>query len=64
MTYISRSSDFAMYREDYLDGCTSYFGIVSHCDATFVLELNVGHNDLYIVIYFEDYLLDGYHSLG
>ena len=40
MTYISQSSDFALYLEDYLMyGCTSYFGSMSQCD--FDLKINV-----------------------
>ena len=32
------------------DGWTSYFGIISQCDLTFDLIINVGHIDLYFMI--------------
>ena len=43
MTYISRSNDFALYLEDYLVLCTSYFGIMNQYDPRFDLKINVGH---------------------
>ena len=41
MTYISRSSDFALYL--LIDVCTSYFGIMNQYDPRFDLKINVGH---------------------
>ena len=49
MTYISWSSDFALYLED-LDVCTSYFGSMNQYDQTFDLKINVGHCDLYSMV--------------
>ena len=48
MTYISRSSDFAVYLELHFDVWTSYFGIMSPCDPTFDLKMNVGCCDLMV----------------
>ena len=53
MTYISRSSDFVLYFEDYLrsfDVCTSYFGSMNQYDPTFDLKINVDHCDLYSMV--------------
>ena len=41
MTYISLSSDFALYLED--------FGIMNQYDPRFDLKINVGHCDLYFM---------------
>ena len=66
MTYISWSSGFALYLEDYLIS-TSYFGIMSQhdlilnlkmsyfwkmgqCNMTFDLKINLGHSDLYFTV--------------
>ena len=49
MTYISRSSDFALYLED-CDVCTSYFGSMNQYDPTFDLEINVGQCDLHFMV--------------
>ena len=46
MTYISWSSDFALYLEDF-DVCTSYFGSMNQYDQTFDIKINVDHCDLY-----------------
>ena len=66
MTYISHSSDFALYLEDYLmfifDLWTSYFGIMSQYNTTFDLKINVGHCDF--ALYLEDYLIYEHHTLG
>ena len=45
MTYISWSSDFALYLEDFYYPLISYFGM------TFDLILNVGHSDLHFMIH-------------
>ena len=50
MNYISWSSDFALYLEDYFAACTSYFGIMSQYDTTFDLKIIVGHCDLYFMV--------------
>ena len=47
MTYISWSSDFALYLEDLFDACTSYFEIMNQYDPRFDLKINVGHCDLF-----------------
>ena len=71
MTYISQSSDFASYLEDIFifDGWMLHFVIMSQCDATFYLKINVGHIALTYIsqsigfaIYFEDYLMNEYQS--
>ena len=49
MIYISWSSDFAIYFEDYFDVWTSYFGIMTQYDTTFDLKINIGHCDLYFM---------------
>ena len=49
MTYISWSSDFALYLR-LLDVWISYFEIMSRYDPTFDLEINVGHCDLYFMV--------------
>ena len=49
LTYISWSSDFALYRRLF-DVWTSYFGIMSQYDTTFDLKINVGHCDLYFMV--------------
>ena len=49
MTYISRSSDFALQLEDF-DIWTPYFGIMSQYDPMFDLKINVGHCDLYFMV--------------
>ena len=46
MTYISWSSDLALY----LDVITSLFGIMNHYDPTFDLKIIVGHCDLYFMV--------------
>ena len=43
MTYISWSSDFALYLGRLFDIRTPYFGIMSQCDPVFDLKINVGH---------------------
>ena len=51
MTYISWSSDFALYLEDYLIYIyISYFGSMNQYDQTFDLKINVGHCDLYSMV--------------
>ena len=51
MTYISWSSDFALYLEDYLMyDVTSYFGIMGQYDPTYDLKINVGLSDLYFMV--------------
>ena len=49
MTYISWSSDFALYLEDYLMYVYMYI-ILSEYDPTFDLVINVGHCDLYFMV--------------
>ena len=49
MTYISWSSDFALYLEDF-DIWTLHFGIMSQYDSMFDLKINVGHCDLYFMV--------------
>ena len=49
MTYISCSSDFALYLED----CLMYEHLtskLSQYDWTFDLKINVGHCDLYFMV--------------
>ena len=50
MIYISQSSDFALYLEDYVDVCPSYFGSMNQYDPMFDLKMNVGHSDLYFMV--------------
>ena len=50
MTYISWSSEFALYLEDYLIYEHHYFGIMSQYDLMFDLKINVGHCDLYFMV--------------
>ena len=50
MTYILRSSDFALYLEDYLIYDHHTFGIISQFDPVFDLKKNVGHCDLYFTV--------------
>ena len=45
MTYISWSSNLALYFEGY-----SYCGLMSQCDASFDLKINVGQSDLYFMV--------------
>ena len=45
MTYISWSSDFALYLEDYLI-YVHHFGSMNQYDQMFDLKINVGHCDL------------------
>ena len=45
MTYISWSSDFALYFEDYLM-YERHTRIIRQYDTTFDLKINVGHCDL------------------
>ena len=47
MTYISWSSDFVLYLEDYL---ISYFGIISQHDLMYDLKINVDYCDLYFMV--------------
>ena len=51
MTFISWSSDFALYFEDYF-GWTSLFGIMRQCDAMTDLIIIVSHSDLYCPVIF------------
>ena len=50
MTYISRSSDFVLYLEDYLMCVHHTLGVVNQYDPTFDLKINVGHCDLYSMV--------------
>ena len=50
MTYISRSSDFALYLGRLFDVCTSYFGSMNQYDPKFDLKINVGHCELYFMV--------------
>ena len=47
MTYISWSSDFALYLEDYL----IYEHHMSQYDPMFDLKINVGYCDLYFIVH-------------
>ena len=41
--------------------------MMSQCDTTSDLKINIGHEDLYFtdfVLYLEDYLMDERHTLG
>ena len=49
LTYISWSSDFALYLEDF-HICTSYFEIMNQYDPRFDLKINIGHCDLYFMV--------------
>ena len=49
MTYISWSTEFALYL-GLFDVGTSYFRIMGQYDMTFDLETNVGHCDLYFMV--------------
>ena len=50
MTYISWSSDFALYLEDYLMYVHHTFGSMNQYDQTFDLKIYVGHCDLYSMV--------------
>ena len=50
MTYISWSSDFALYLGRLFDACTSYFGSMNQYNQMFDLKINVGHCDLYSMV--------------
>ena len=50
MTYISRSSDFVLYLEDYLMYVHHTFGSMNQYDPAFNLKINVGHCDLYSMV--------------
>ena len=49
MTYISRSSDFALYLEDYL--MYVHHRIMNLYDLRFDLKINVGYCDLYFMVH-------------
>ena len=49
MTYISWSSDFALYLDDFLL-YASYFGIMGQYDLKFDLKINVCHYDIYFMV--------------
>ena len=49
MTYISWSTDFALYLEDCLMD-ESYFQIMIQCDTNFDLRRNIGQYDLYFMV--------------
>ena len=49
MTYISWSSDFALYLEDYLMH-EHYYWDMSQYDPKFYLKLNIGHCDLNFMV--------------
>ena len=49
MTYISWSSDFALYLGRLFDVCT-YFGSMNQYDQMFDLKINIGHCDLYSMV--------------
>ena len=49
MTFISWSSDFALYLEDF-GSWTSYFRIMSQYDPTLDLKINIGHCDVYFMV--------------
>ena len=51
MTYISWSSDFALFLGRLFDVRISYFGNISQYDLTFDLKINVGHCDLYFMVH-------------
>ena len=71
MTYISWSSDFALYLEDYLIYELNTSGIMCQYDTTFDLKINVGHCDIFhglmifaLYLELEDHLMYEHHSLG
>ena len=49
MTYISLSSDCALYTEDYFM-YVSLFRIMNQYDPTHDLKINVGHHDLCFMV--------------
>ena len=49
MTYISQSSDFALYLRLF-NVCTSYFGSMNKYDPMFDFKINVDHCDLYLMV--------------
>ena len=49
-SYISRSSDFALYLEDYLMYVHHTFGVWISTTLTFDLKINAGHCDLYFMV--------------
>ena len=50
MTYISRSSDFALYLEDYLMYVHHTSGYINQYDPRFDLKIKIGHCDLYFLV--------------
>ena len=52
MTYISQSSDFALYLEDYFMYVHHSLAhrIMNQYNPTFDLKINVGHCDLYFMV--------------
>ena len=51
MTCISRSSDFALYLEDYLMYVHHTLGVcMNQYDPTFDIKINVGHCDLHSMV--------------
>ena len=50
MTYISWSSDFELYLEDYLIYMNIILRIIGQYDQTVELKVNVSHCDIYFVV--------------
>ena len=50
MTYISRTSGFVFYLDDYLMYVHHTLGSMNQYDSTFGLKINVGHCDLYSMV--------------
>ena len=63
MTYISWSSDFALYLEDCLMHECILFGIMSRYDTKFYLKIPIFYGPV-ILHYIEDYLMYEHHTLG
>ena len=51
VTYISWSSDFALYLENFSMVEHHIFGIMNQHDPTSDLKIFVGHRDLYFMVY-------------
>ena len=64
MTYISWSSDFALYLESYLTYEHHTLGLMSQYDPMFDLKINVGHWCTDFALYLENYSVAEHHTLG
>ena len=62
MTYISWSSDFALYLRLF-DVCISYFGSMNQYDQMFDLKINVPWSNDF-ALYLEDYLMHEHYYLA